>query len=90
MIIWRDLIKKAVRPLAKPLLRQIARGLSDDDVWSRTEEAIPAKRFGAGNVHDWNWYLEGKSTVDVNSPKEIVDWLRGCRYIDNTEDDGRL
>ena len=37
-----------------------------------------------GSVHDWDWYLEGQSTVEVSSPKEIVDWLRCCKYMGDT------
>lgn len=78
---WRDLIRKALRTLAIPVLRRSTRDLSDDEVWSKKEEHIPAKSFGKGNLHDWPWYFEGHSTVEVKSPKEIVDWLRGCKYI---------
>ncbi|MFC1453068.1 hypothetical protein ACFLSJ_06945 [Verrucomicrobiota bacterium] len=70
---WRNVIKKVIRPIAKPLLRRSTRNLSDDDVWTRTEEHIPFKQFGAANLHDWPWYLEGKSTVEVTSPKESTD-----------------
>jgi hypothetical protein len=78
---WRNVIKRMIRPIVKPLLRRSTRDLTDDDVWARTEESIPFKQFGAANVHDWPWYLEGASKVEVASPKEIVDWLRGCRYV---------
>lgn len=77
----RELIRKAFRPFALPILRRFTRDLTDEDVWTRREEAIPAKSFGVGNLHDWSWYLEGRSAVDVTSPKEIVDWLRGCSYL---------
>jgi len=78
---WRNFIRKAIRPLEKLLLRSMTRDLSDDDVWDRVEVDIPGKHFGQGNVHDWPWYLEGQSKVEVKSPKEIVDWLRECKYM---------
>jgi hypothetical protein len=77
----RDVIKRVLRPIAKPLLRRVTRDITDDDVWSRTAEHLPKERFGPGNLHDWPWYLEGRSTVEVASPKEIVDWLRCCKYV---------
>ena len=76
-----DVVKKILTPIAKPILRRATRDLTDDDVWSKTKEPLPKESFGPGNLHDWPWYLEGRSTVEVKSAKEIVDWLRGCKYV---------
>lgn len=72
---------KALKFMLKPFLRQATRHLTDDDVWSKKKEKISYKAFGPGSLHDWNWYLEGHSTVKVKSAKEIVDWLRDCTYV---------
>ncbi len=74
-------MNKALRKAITPFLRYATKNLTDEDVWSRNKESIPYQAFGAGSHHDWSWYLEGRSTVDVKSAKEIVDWLRGCSYV---------
>ena len=78
---WQKVIKTVLRPIAMPLLSWSTRNLTDDDVWTKTKQPISFKRFGAGSLHDWPWYFEGQSNVDVKSPKDMVDWLRGCKYV---------
>lgn len=77
----RELIAKMVTPVLRPLLHRWTRNLSDADIWKRTEEHIPAKDFGSASIHAWPWYFEGHSKVDASSPKDVVDWLRGCKYV---------
>ena len=74
-------MRMMARPIIKPILRRATRDITDEEVWSKKEEFLSKEKFGPGNLHDWPWYFEGKSTVDVASPKGIVDWLRGCKYI---------
>lgn len=74
-------MNKAIKAVLKPFLRQATKNLTDAEVWSRTKENIPYKAFGMGSRHEWSWYLEGRSTVEIKSAKEIVDWLRGCSYV---------
>lgn len=57
---FRNFIKKIVCSITKPILRYNTRNLTDEDVWSRTEESISFKSFGEGSRHDWPWYLEGR------------------------------
>ncbi len=74
-------MNKAIKSVLKPLLRHATKNMTDDDVWKKTKKKLPKEAFGRANLHDWNWYLEGRSTVEVKSAKEIVDWLRGCKYV---------
>ena len=74
-------MNKAFKTALKPFLRYATKNLTDADVWSKAKEKIPHESFGVGSRHEWGWYLEGRSTVEVKSAKEIVDWLRGCRYV---------
>ena len=74
-------MNKAIKSVLKPLLRHATKNLTDEDVWSKTKQVLPKEAFGKANLHDWGWYLEGRSTVEVKSAKEIVDWLRGCKYV---------
>jgi len=75
-------VKRILWPLAKPLLRLVARAVpSPDDPWQKEEAKIRPRRFGPGNIHDWPWYMGDKSTVEVKSLKDIVDWLRKCKYV---------
>jgi hypothetical protein len=74
-------MNKAIKSILKPLLRHTTRDLTDDDVWQKKKVRLPKEAFGKANLHDWPWYLEGRSTVQVKSAGDIVDWLRGCRYV---------
>ena len=74
-------MNKAVKHVLKPLLRLATKNITPEDVWKKTKHDLPKEAFGLANLHDWEWYLEGRSTVEVKSAKDIVDWLRGCKYV---------
>jgi hypothetical protein len=74
-------MNKTLKSVFKPFLRHATKNLTDEDIWRKTKHNLPKEAYGQGNQHDWDWYLEGHSTVKVKSAKEIVDWLRGCEYV---------
>lgn len=74
-------MNRAIKSILKPLLRHATKDLTDEAVWSKERMPLPKEAFGKGNRHDWEWYLEGRSTVEVRSASEIVAWLRGCQYV---------
>jgi hypothetical protein len=74
------LIRRAIYRLLKPLLRSIVNEVQVDDLWERYPKSISAKKFGRGNTHEWAWYHEGKSDVQIKSIKELCRWLDQCRY----------
>jgi len=51
-----------------------------EDPWQRFEHDVPTELFGLGARHDFSWYLEGESELDIRTPDELVEWLRKCTY----------
>jgi squalene-hopene/tetraprenyl-beta-curcumene cyclase len=51
-----------------------------DDPWEKGKQRIPPRQFGSGCVHDWSWFFEGQSSVDVKSVEDVCRWLSECRY----------
>ena len=45
------------------------------------EKSLPVQAFGQGSQHNFDWYFEGQSRVDVSSIDDICAWLRECDYI---------
>lgn len=76
----RRLIKKALWPIIQPMLRHFVRSIPVDDPWKKHKSKIAKHRFGSGNIHEWQWYFEGRSDVHVDSLKGICRWLRCCKY----------
>ncbi len=79
--VFRKGLRKVLKPVLHPLLRHLTKDLSDEDVWKREPADLSFRDFGQGSLHEWSWYFEGHSTVKASSAKEIVEWLRGCRYV---------
>jgi hypothetical protein len=48
--------------------------------WQRFPCKVPLHVYGAGSRHEFSWYLEGESGVDVDSIDDICAWLLTCRY----------
>jgi hypothetical protein len=51
-----------------------------DDPWQRFEHDVPTELFGLGARHDFSWYLEGESDLEIATADELVEWLRTCTY----------
>lgn len=58
--------------------------LAKGDPWVRLPLAPPLPAFGPGAGHDFPHYLEGTSRVRVATPRDVAEWLTGCRYADDT------
>lgn len=46
---------------------------------------IPYRKFGKGSRYGFEKYLERDSVVEVNSMRDICDWLMGCEYTRDQE-----
>lgn len=77
----KKLLRTCLRPILMPFLNRATRDIQPEDVWSRKEKDIPFFQFGPGSLHEWRWYFQGRSTVKIQTPSEIVRWLRGCSYV---------
>lgn len=77
----RDLLPlRPLDALQRPLYRLLLHTIPLDDPWRRYPHPVPLHRFGQGARHDFGWYFEGESQVEVGSLAEIQTWLLGCRY----------
>ena len=55
---------------------------SSRDPWERMQHyQVPLTAFGPGNHHDFDWYFQGESAVQVSSLDEIQEWLLACQYV---------
>ena len=77
----RRLLYWSVRPAWRLVLRIMPAG----DPWQRIEYRVPISRYGAGSNHDFSWYFEGESLVEVQTLDELQDWLLGCEYVRDPE-----
>ena len=69
-----------LRAVIIPVLRRVAQALPAGDAWEKLEARVSLKSFGCGCLHEWAWYFEGQSTVQVKSIEDVCDWLSGCEY----------
>jgi predicted transglutaminase-like cysteine proteinase len=46
---------------------------------------VPYWKFGKGSQHRFESYLERESQVEVNSVRDICEWLMGCEYVRDQE-----
>jgi hypothetical protein len=69
----------------RPAWRLLLRVMPVDDPWQRVEYRVPVRRYGFGSSHDFSWYFEGQSLVDVRTLDELQDWLMGCEYVQDEE-----
>ena len=65
--------------------RLLLRTVSLDDPWQRFPVNVPLALYGKGAQRDFSWYFEGESRVPVATVDEMLDWLRGCAYVRDTE-----
>lgn len=54
--------------------------IATNDPWAHLVHPVPFRYFGLGSRREFNWYLEGNSTVGVADIHEIKRWLLGCVY----------
>ena len=75
------MLRKLATAPARSLSRLLLRTVRLDDPWRRVACPVPLHRYGTGARHDFAWYLEGQSRVEVGSIREICRWLRACEYV---------
>lgn len=75
------MLQRTITRLSRLLLQTIQL----DDPWHRYEHAVPLERFGRGARHDFPWYFEGRSSVQVGSVEELTAWLSRCEYVRDPE-----
>ena len=51
----------------------------------RADPTVLPGAFGSGSRRPFGWYLEGVSTVVVESVPQLCRWLRGCEYVSDRE-----
>jgi hypothetical protein len=72
--------KNRVR-LVLPTMRLAWRYLDDGDSWRAHPVDVPMVLFGSGNLaDDFQFYLDGPSSVPIGSLGQLEEWLRGCVY----------
>jgi hypothetical protein len=72
---------RALRPLALAVLEHLPRG----DPWDPFPYHVPHELFSSGSKHDFRWYFQGQSRVQVSSFDEICEWLLACEYRSDLE-----
>ena len=61
-------------------VRVARRWLAHRDPWEELPHPVPHRLFGLGSAHDFSWYLEGETRVEVKSLEDIQGWLLQCSY----------
>jgi hypothetical protein len=56
-----------------------------ESAWERVPMDVPAAAFGLGSRCQFPQYFQGESTVEVTSIDDMVEWLRTCEYVSDTE-----
>ncbi len=79
------MLRDAVNTLRQPWLRLLDRTVKVEDSWRRIPCDVPLHHFGAGAQHDFPWYFDGESRVEVTTLEEIKTWLLGCTYVRDVE-----
>jgi hypothetical protein len=76
-----DVLRGLLGWTLRPLLRLVLVFVPVEDQWERLHVSIPVRSYGAGAIHDFDWYFSGESAVRVTSVGEIRAWLSTCRYV---------
>jgi hypothetical protein len=74
-----EILGKVLAPIA-PLLAWIIDRLPLSDPWETIDLIVPHQRVATGSRHNFAWYFEGRSEVEVRSLEDIVAWLGTCAY----------
>lgn len=76
---------RLLRRLLTRLIRLAERVVPPESPWERVTMRVPTTAFGPGSRRDFGHYIEGESCVRVESIDEIVEWLRSCEYVTDTD-----
>ncbi len=71
------------RPFARlstPFTKRLLHTVTLSDPWQRFRFKVPLPLYGAGSVHDFDWYLEGQCLETFDSLTELTSWLCRCTY----------
>lgn len=52
---------------------------------TKSAEVISHRQFGTGSDQPFSAYFSEESNVQVNSVRDIEEWLKGCRYVSDPE-----
>ena len=77
----RMFLVRVLRPVAR-LLLHTPLAMSP---WERHATFVPLHVYGMGLQCGFDHYFEGKSTINVASLDDIVDWLLGCTYTSDQD-----
>lgn len=69
----------------RPAWRLLLRFMPTDDPWQRIKYGVPVSRYGLGSHHDFAWYFEGESLVNIQTLDELRDWLLDCEYVQDPD-----
>lgn len=75
------MLTRAIATIIRPFSRLLLRTLPARDPWDRIPCPVPLRVYGIGARRDFKWYFEGKSSVDVSSVDEIIQFLSKCTYV---------
>ena len=75
------ILTRIFRPLQRPLLKWLLRTITIEDPWQRTPYHVPLHLYGVGALKKFEWYFDGKCSVEVHSIEDIKEWLLGCEYM---------
>ena len=75
------MIRKAFHHISRPLSRLLLRTVNIEDAWRRYPKEVPLQLYGAGAQHDFSWYFERPSGVEVSNVEDVLAWLLECIYM---------
>jgi predicted transglutaminase-like cysteine proteinase len=77
--------RQLLRRLLSGLVRLAEGVVAPESPWDRVTMRVPTTAFGPGSRRDFGHYIAGESRVRVQSIDEIVEWLRTCEYVSDTD-----
>lgn len=78
-------LSQGLLKLLLPVIDRLSASTDVADPWERVDASLEAADFGSGSQHPFPWYFEGVSSVTVQSPREVADWLCECEYVPDAE-----
>jgi hypothetical protein len=82
VIVLLEHARRLAEWLSRPLRRLLIRHVPVDDAWEPvTSLGVTPHVFGPGSYRTFQWYFEGRSTVDVSSVEDVCRWLTQCEYV---------
>jgi len=80
-----SLLRRNRLRLIWPAVKLAWRYLDSEDVWTVGDASVPNEMFGTGCQHDFPWYFEGQTAVQVGTVSDITTWLAGCVYASDPD-----